>query len=935
MRNYILFLIVLVFSFAFISKTVSAVTCTCLNCTDCTEKLNNASCDEVLLSADITNFKESACINQPENASNKIFNCDGHKIDGIDTDAYGIYFHSVENITIKNCEITDFKSGLYLYNVSGAIVENIKGSSNKNGIEIYSTHNTIRDSTFSQNTQSGVLIRDGNNDFINITASENKYGVRMEYVSGVNVINSTLLENTYDLSLAVSSPAHCDNSIQNVIGSGNREIHLYNSTVNIQNLELSELVLCDADDSYFKNITVTGSTSKQNNGLFLYFTDNANLTEIDSSGNLYGIYLYQSTNNHFSSLTLDDNYEKALLFSRSSDNDVVNFIVNSRGGVELDYSHNNRLEDCYVINTNSHSILLYYSNYTNIDNCMVTSQLGGNGLHLYQSSYNNITNCISNDNYRGLFEQYGSHNIVENCTFNNNKLYGIYSSSSSYDLFKNCNALHTSDYYALYLYYNVYHTEVIGGEFSSNGDWGIRLENLQNCSVKNVTTNGIVLASNADYCSVENVVSTGNTKGDVVVYSSCDYNTFKNITVGTSYPTSISFSEYSGTVTIKGVENPPPDPSGYKNISKYFEASASTLFINVSYSDSDIESNEESLKIWKWNGTDWLESGWNGTRVLDTDNNVVGVYITSFSIFAPLYFPYVPPNVELKSPSNGSEINQAQVTFICQGNSTTGELVNATLYWNYGGGWSPVETVSLSGNLANATFTKTFSSSAYLKWNCYICNDAYCSFANDNYTVNIILMQSTAGAFSPSSPAGRKLTFSIQPLSILVKSIPSDTERKVLTIENGESDVLDVHFEIPTEYQKYISGLNDVSLAGKETKSIEFTVNLPPQVGDVKEFEIKAHASSGWTSQTVKIPVKIEVVEGKLINEPCDSDVECLTGYCDGVCRTKPAEPVEKQATTLLQKVGEFISNVGLGFFILVALALIILLMVYLAFSKE
>ena len=50
MRNYILFLIVLVFSFAFISKTVSAVTCTCLNCTDCTEKLNNASCDEVLLS---------------------------------------------------------------------------------------------------------------------------------------------------------------------------------------------------------------------------------------------------------------------------------------------------------------------------------------------------------------------------------------------------------------------------------------------------------------------------------------------------------------------------------------------------------------------------------------------------------------------------------------------------------------------------------------------------------------------------------------------------------------------------------------------------------------------------------------------------------------------------------------------------------------------
>ena len=42
-----------------------------------------------------------------------------------------------------------------------------------------------------------------------------------------------------------------------------------------------------------------------------------------------------------------------------------------------------------------------------------------------------------------------------------------------------------------------------------------------------------------------------------------------------------------------------------------------------------------SLKIWKYNGS-WYEDGWNGSRILNVNDNIVGVNITSFSIFSPL-----------------------------------------------------------------------------------------------------------------------------------------------------------------------------------------------------------------------------------------------------------------------------------------------------------
>ena len=87
-------------------------------------------------------------------------------------------------------------------------------------------------------------------------------------------MNATLKENKeQDLTIMLTSSTHCVNNIQNITGSGDREIKYVSETTIIENKTLSGLVLCNADGSTFTNITIIGSDSLGNNGIFgVFFT---------------------------------------------------------------------------------------------------------------------------------------------------------------------------------------------------------------------------------------------------------------------------------------------------------------------------------------------------------------------------------------------------------------------------------------------------------------------------------------------------------------------------------------------------------------------------------------------------------------------------------------------------------------------------------------
>ncbi|KAF5433618.1 CASH domain-dontaining protein, partial [Candidatus Methanophagaceae archaeon] len=184
--------------------------------------------------------------------------------------------------------------------------------------------------------------------------------------------------------------------------------------------------------------------------------------------------------------------------------------------------------------------------------------------------------------------------------------------------------------------------------------------NISGFNVTGATGNmkaGIYIGNGVGHCNISDNTASDNYIGIYLNSSSSD-NLFANNTISdntwdlhikssassftnnTLNDTTINFI-YHGDVSLKGVDLPAGDPAGWYNITKFINATNQSagawLYLNFTYSDSDVSDlDESSLKVWKYNGTAWIEDGWNGSRYLDTTSNIVGVNITTFSIFAPL-----------------------------------------------------------------------------------------------------------------------------------------------------------------------------------------------------------------------------------------------------------------------------------------------------------
>ncbi|MEM4318724.1 MAG: NosD domain-containing protein [Candidatus Pacearchaeota archaeon] len=184
----------------FYSNFTSGQVCTCSSCEDCTNALINSSCTEVKLTADISNFV-GTCINNPPGFNNKTFDCQGHTIDGDDSEEedYGIYLYN-QNNTIKNCVITDFYYGIYLQASSNNILTNNTARSNNYGIDLYfSSNNILINNTANFNNGYGIFLQESQNNFLvyNIISLNYMGGIYL-YSSGLLLGSDTKNNNIYN-----------------------------------------------------------------------------------------------------------------------------------------------------------------------------------------------------------------------------------------------------------------------------------------------------------------------------------------------------------------------------------------------------------------------------------------------------------------------------------------------------------------------------------------------------------------------------------------------------------------------------------------------------------------------------------------------------------------------------------------------------------------
>ncbi|MGB8217243.1 MAG: PGF-pre-PGF domain-containing protein, partial [Candidatus Methanoperedens sp.] len=270
---------------------------------------------------------------------------------------------------------------------------------------------------------------------------------------------------------------------------------------------------------------------------------------------------------------------------------------------------------------------------TNISSCTTISADGEYFLNLSLIN-SNATSCINITSSNVIFDGAG-YTIDGMATANT---FGVNVSNSTTSLsnvtIKNLNV---TDWYIGIYYNNTSNGSIINNSANSNNFSGIYILSSNNNSLINNTANsnnnyGIFFNSSNNNTIINNS-ALNNTIWDFFSSLNSLNNSVVNLTILNS---TISFT--SKDVAIKSASTPAGDPTGYRNIGKYINATNNSadswLFLNVSYNNSDISGlNESTLRMWRYNGSWSLVNGTNG---VETSLKYVFSNITNFSILAPM-----------------------------------------------------------------------------------------------------------------------------------------------------------------------------------------------------------------------------------------------------------------------------------------------------------
>ena len=355
-------LIILLVAVIMSLSSASAEILYCENCSDCNEKIQNASSiDTVVLTSDIVDC-DGTCINF--NSSDGItFDGGGHTISGTrGIQEYGIYLPawSCTN-TVMNCTITDFWDGIYIFN---------------------SPYNFVYNVTSYNNRDSGLSIL---------------------YSTGCTVGDCVLQENAgEDFYFRPYYRTDCQGVVTNVTGSGDRPIGFYTEPVDISDMEFSALYLCDAGAATFDNVSVIGSDTFDNNAIRMYWTSQAELSNITVHDNFMGLYMYECYDCVVRDSSFHDSHHYNIQMSHSDMNIIENVVSNgsSQAGIYLGDSAGNHIINA-TVGSNARGIVLYDGFNTLVKDSHIVDNgahgicVGSSGNHLIYNNY--FSNCVNVD----------------------------------------------------------------------------------------------------------------------------------------------------------------------------------------------------------------------------------------------------------------------------------------------------------------------------------------------------------------------------------------------------------------------------------------------------------------------------------------------------------------------------------------------------------
>jgi len=404
--------------------TKEGITYLCINCTDCTAAIADASSGNTInLTADVSNV-DGTCIDFG-GKDDVTLDCQEYFIEGDDdSTGNGIYLPDTSggsnNNTIKNCNVTKFKYGIYVFT---------------------SSNNTLANITSSFNTNRGIYLgSSSNNSLINIIANSNVDGIYLYSSSSNTFRNITANSNSFNgFDVRVSENNTFTNIIANssgIAGIRIEEASNNNVLINISTNDNSKGIYLD-DSS---NNTLTNITSNLNTqGIYFDGASNNVITDVISNDNTqYGIYLYVSSNNNvLTNVSLNSNSNEGIYLFGASNNILTNITSNSnKYGIHDSNGINNTFTNI-ITNLNSFDGFKLGSGNNHILTNVTSNNNSQYGIYLYSSSNNTFTNITSNNNFEYGIWIAGSNNTLTNITANSNTQVGIWLSSGSNNILTN------------------------------------------------------------------------------------------------------------------------------------------------------------------------------------------------------------------------------------------------------------------------------------------------------------------------------------------------------------------------------------------------------------------------------------------------------------------------------------------------------------------
>ncbi|PIZ50400.1 hypothetical protein COY27_07240, partial [Candidatus Woesearchaeota archaeon CG_4_10_14_0_2_um_filter_33_13] len=390
--------------------------------------------------------------------------CNGYGINHsiVDEYGFGVVVSDLENVTIKNCIITETKSTAgYTYGIN---------VNNASGIEIL--NNSISSISSASRTLYFSYINDSliENNYLNSGA--NLIAADFQYPLNCNINNNTL-RGTSGLYIDVA----LNNTISNndivvsdrplYFGGNNNNIsnNLFNSTTNTDgnyvylnggvNLTFNQNIIASNYETMrvetFENVNFSNNnfTTPYSNSFFTIDDSSISLDDSNLADGLPILYNHSLSNQEVL-VNVDLNSTYGAIICYNCTNVTYDNITMGTDGISLIYSENSTITNSTIINTQGHGIYLFNSLSVDVSNNFINSTNNNSGNAIIIPISSGFSILINNTIFIGEDAIYsaigigssGSSNnltITENRVYNYNpiKEYSLSISNSNYAIITN------------------------------------------------------------------------------------------------------------------------------------------------------------------------------------------------------------------------------------------------------------------------------------------------------------------------------------------------------------------------------------------------------------------------------------------------------------------------------------------------------------------